>query len=786
MAAAIFRFIGDPSSLKAAVASSSASLRGLQATAATSGSKTAASMAAIGKAAKVMAIGTAAAGVVIGAGLFKVGSDFNDAKNNIITATGASGEALKRLQADFKEVVKSVPTDMATASTAIGELNTRLGLTGKPLSDMSKQMIDLARVTGTDIKETIAGTTRVFGDWSIASKDQSKALDVLYKTTQSTGIGLTTLSESIVKFGAPMRQLGFSFEATSAILGKFEKEGVNSDLVMGALRRSLGKIAKEGKDPVKTFLEVTESIKNAGTAGEANMAAVELFGSKAGPDLAAAIREGRFEIADLIAELEGSGGAIDDSARRTEGFGEKWTRIKNNVLVGIEPLATKVFGGVLSLMDKLVPVVSTVSEAFSAFFAAFASGGDEITASGFAGTMEKIGNRLRKVWDQVVAAFKEIGPVLLKALKPVASTLTSKVVPALVSLGKWIVKNKPVLIGIATAIGVGLVAAFTSWAISAGSAAVATIAAVAPILLIGAAIAALVAGIIWAYQNVDWFRSAVQKVGDFLKNTVWPILQKVAGFIADVFVLHVKTLAWVWSNVVWPALKMVADFISQRVWPVIQGIANVLGIVAESVATHIGNIVGFVLAMPGRISRTISGLWNGISIGISIAKDWVRDRLNDLVAFVTGLPGRISSASSNLFDGFREAFRSALNWIIDKWNSLSFTLPKIEAFGHTIGGNTFSVPRIPRFAKGGIVDRPTIAMIGEGGAAEVVFPTDNPARGFALLAQAGVLSKSEQHSNGGRPAPNVMVTQNITAYNPRKALRDSNREAVWAWKTSGR
>src|SRR4030095_14733147 len=98
-----------------------------------------------------------------------------------------------------------------------------------------------------------------------------------FKTTQQTGIGFRQLTDLVVQFGAPMRALGFTFAQTAALLGKFEKEGVNLETVMAGLRFALGEFAKAGKDPAQAFKEVSEQIKNAKTESEATAIAVHKF-----------------------------------------------------------------------------------------------------------------------------------------------------------------------------------------------------------------------------------------------------------------------------------------------------------------------------------------------------------------------------------------------------------------------------------------------------------------------------------------------------------------------------
>src|SRR5262245_666683 len=237
------------------------------------------------------------------AGLTKPGGDFNKAYAQIRTGTGATGKALAGLKTDFKELLKTRPDSLSGVAEAITKVHQRTGLTGKGLQDLSANMLRLSKMTKTDLGSSIESVTRLMGDWSVPAGKVDDKLNELFRAAQHTGVPFDQLATSMTKFGSPMRQLGFSMEQTAALVGKFEKEGVNTNLVMGAMRKSLGKFAKEGKDPVKALQSITDQIKGAGNAGKANAIAVETFGAKAGPDMAAAVREGRFELGDLFKQI---------------------------------------------------------------------------------------------------------------------------------------------------------------------------------------------------------------------------------------------------------------------------------------------------------------------------------------------------------------------------------------------------------------------------------------------------------------------------------------------------
>ena len=313
------------------------------------------------------AIATAAGVVALG-----IGGVWDDATDSIAIATGKTGDELASLQGSFANVFKSVPVGAGEASAAISELNSRLGLSGKPLEDLAARFLDLSRMTGTDVVANIEAVTRVFGDWGVAAENQSLVMDQLFKASQTTGVGIDQLSAQVVQFGAPLRQLGFGFEESIALLGKFEKEGVNTELVMGSMRVALGRMAREGEEPIETFRRVTEQIKNAGDAGTANALALELFGARAGPDMAAAIREGRFEIDELVGTIQNAGGAIDQAKTDTDGWRERVKLLQNQAVATVGPLADMagitltVGGSALMMASQAGPAFEAVSSGIGA------------------------------------------------------------------------------------------------------------------------------------------------------------------------------------------------------------------------------------------------------------------------------------------------------------------------------------------------------------------------------------------------------------------------------------
>lgn len=619
------------------------------------------SLGSFGKAVGKVALGVGAAAAAAVAGLTAIGGTFDDATDTIRVGTGATGAALEGLQADFKSVVSDVPTDFGRAATAIADLNTRTGQTGEGLQDLAKRSLELSRITGTDIGEVVSTTTRLFGDWSIATGDQAETLDKLFRASQSTGIGVDKLADTVVSFGAPLRQMGFSFEESIAMLGKWEKEGVNTEAILGGLKQALGKMAKAGKEPVAEFKRLSEAIANAGSAGEANSIAVEAFGSRAGPDLAAAIREGRFELSDYLDAVNNGSDTIMQAAEDTKDWRESLQEFKNKALVLIEPVATRVFGAVSNAMDVLGPQLMALGEEWG---------------------------------PKVFAAFDEIGRVV-----------QTYVVPAFHEISGWWDTNGPTVIAGATAVKDGIVAAFTA-VVAAVTWVVDHWATIEPIIIGTAAVIATVMIPHWIALRVQATISAAKQVAAWVTTQVGAM--KAAVVHSGQVVAMVAKWVFLGVKATFHAAVVVAGWIATGAAAIAQGVVHAaqvglmvakwvflgaqsllhagkvaaawliaMGPIGLVIAAVVG-LVALIVANWDTIVRVTRELWEKVTTFFSNLSSSVSEKVSGLVDSVTTwfreLPGRILAALGNLGGLLVNAGRSILDglWrgLREKWESV--------------------------------------------------------------------------------------------------------------------
>lgn len=296
----------------------------------------------------------------------KAALDVDKALQKIARGTGAQGAELESLQKEWRKLAGSVTQSFETSAQVLADYNTRLGLTGDKLRKLSKQALDAARMIGEDVNNVVSQSAKAMQDWGVSIDEQSGFLDRLFKAAQSTGIQIGTLSTQLYKYGAGLRGMGFDLESSVALLAQFEKQGVNVEKIMGSLSMGLGRMAKEGiTDAEEAFKRLVWEIQNAENVTEATRLAIEVFGSRAGPDMALAIREGRFSIEELIATLRDAEGAIEDTSRQTETLGETWLRTKNNIMLALEPIGREILNVAESAMPRLEAAVDKVGSSIS-------------------------------------------------------------------------------------------------------------------------------------------------------------------------------------------------------------------------------------------------------------------------------------------------------------------------------------------------------------------------------------------------------------------------------------
>ena len=109
------------------------------------------------------------------------------------------------------------------------------------------------------------------------------------------------------------------------------------------------------------------------------------------------------------------------------------------------------------------------------------------------------------------------------------------------------------------------------------------------------------------------------------------------------------------------------------------------------------------------IKQFISDTWDNVNNKAKEITDSVRDKWITAYTKITEQWSKFKEFWRGVWDGIADIARRALNSCIDKLNQFSFSIPDWVPF---IGGRSFKM-NIPHLANGGIIDNPTVAMLGE-------------------------------------------------------------------------
>lgn len=223
------------------------------------------------------------------------------------------------------------------------------------------------------------------------------------------------------------------------------------------------------------------------------------------------------------------------------------------------------------------------------------------------------------------------------ALSTMGAIILENVAPVVENIVQWVLDNgpliEPIVIGIATALGVLAAALAIQGIINGVSKAFAllnTTMLANPFVLIAALLAGLVAALVSAYKTNETFRNKVNAAWESVKNGIGSAISW-AGKKIDDLVSWCKALPGKIGSAISGAISAVAQ------WG-----QNLVGKGKEAASKLVSSVVEGVTGLPGKIksigSDLVRGLWNGIS---------------DMVGWISG---KIQSFGDSVLSGIKSFF----------------------------------------------------------------------------------------------------------------------------------
>ena len=435
-----------------------------------------------------------------------------------------------------------------------------------------------------------------------------------------------------------------------------------------------------------------------------------------------------------------------------------------------------------------------------------------------------------KILNPILESFMKLGAWLWDSfLQPIASWTGGVIVSVLTglasvlnSIGDWMKNNQ----GIVDAITFSLTAFFAVWKLTELLAFIQMSGGIAgAFAIITNAIKLCTVAKLTDKAETIYLTALYAK--DFiisLVNGTTALIKQAAQFIINTGLKIADTTATVAMNVAtaaWNVVAGIATTVTTALGTALAFLTSPIGLVIVAITALIA--IGILLYKNWDVLRSKAfEVWNGIKakfeefknwLGNVFATDWsqkfgafgeilngffrnvqnifnsVKQIFSGVIDFIAGVfTGNWSRAWQgvvNIFKGIvsglgsiikapLNAVISLINSAISGLNRISVDIPKwVPGFG----GKTFglSIPKIPYLAKGGIIDSPTLAMVGEAGK-EAVVPLENNKGGLRELASLLLAEMGPRGSNNNDRPINLRFEFNVGTLKFAKAICTSLNE----------
>lgn len=540
-------------------------------------------------------------------------SELDEAYDNIVAGTGATGDALAELQATFDVVFGSMAVEAGDASTAIADLNTRFGFTNEELAEASQSFLKFAAVNNTDVSTAIALVSRAMGDAGIEASEYATLLDSLTTASQASGLSIDKLTENLTKYGAPMRQLGFDTNSTIALFSQWEKAGVNTEIAFSGMKKAISNWSSAGKDSRVEFKKTLKEIEKCPTLAKATTKAIEVFGAKAGPDLADAIKNGRFSVEEMTAAMEDSANRVNQSYDdMLDPVDNAKIAINNLKLVGSE-LGSEIQGTLAPILEDICVVLQNFSKWF-----------------------KNLNPHIKTAIVVVAGLAAAIGPLIV-----VIGTVVS-------SFGAITKALLPIIAKVNTAGGL----------FSALSSSISTV--IAPVTAVIAIITLLIATFVDLWNTSAAFRSSIVTMWKNISSVISNVYNTI---LKPVFIMLEQSLMDIWNDSLKPLWENWKLFVNNIIW------------LMQSIVTAITPVLNwFISTFRPLFSGIFSGAVLSVRTSIAIITEVLRGLLTSCNSIVSGIRNIISGIVTFISGVFTGNWKKAWKGVVSIFKGIVSTL----------------------------------------------------------------------------------------------------------------
>ena len=633
-----------------------------------------------------------------------VGKTFDSSLSKVKAISGASEEETAQLKAMAEELGRT--TKFTAAEVADGM--SYMAMAGWKTSDILKNIgpvLQLATASGEDLALTSDIVTDALTAFGLKSEDTQYFVDTLAQTAANANTNVALMGETF-KYCAPLAgALGYSLDDMSVMIGAMASQGIKASQAGTSLRRILSDLSDDFTVSGEKTGDMTIQVQNA----DGSMRSLY----------------------DVVMDTRRAFSQLTEAER----VNQAKTLVGQNAMSGFLTLMNATDEDIQKLRGSLddaggaaEQMASTMQDNLGGKMVEFDSAMDGFKKKVYEGMVDPLTDLVVLATERVIPEMNELADDFAAwmqgfeeengSLAEHVSAFLDTAIPAAKEFLQWVKDNGPeiesTLVGIVTAIAAfkavtmiqQAVAAFQALAavielVGVKQAALNLIMSANPIGIIIAAVAGLAAFLITMYNTNDEFREKVDLWGESLLETFDMWGEKLKDFWEN-WKDGAKDIKDGWDNFR-DSWETGADAISEKAKAFWAWITD----------RHDDFKTGWQSIKDGWVE-----FWDNVRVGLGV----IRDLINEIVGLMNKLPG------------------------VD--------IPEIGA------ADVFA----PKMARGGIVDRPTLAQIGEAGR-EAVIPLEHNREGLRELARAireemGAAPAAGQAQGGG---VTVNYTQNISS-----------------------
>ena len=557
----------------------------------------------------------------------------------IVQKTGASGSALEAMQKSMSNLTSSIPVSFEDAGSAIGEVNTRFGITGDKLESLSGQFLKFAQLNGTDVSSSVDETSKVLASFGMSADDASGMLDVMNSVGQSTGVDMSTLATALSSNAAQFQSMGLNATQSAQLVGQFSMAGIETSKAMIGLKTAMKNAASDGVSLNDKLKDFSATMEGSGSESDKLAAAYDLFGTRAGDAFYNAYSQGKINLDSLSGSMSDFGGSVSST------FGET-----------LDPIDTFTMA-LNTLQSALAPLFNALSGALAPVVQQLASGIQQVTAA-----FQSLSPEMQQEIVKALLIVAALGPVLqvvgnlsggVSALSSVFGGLTS-------ALGI----SNPAIIGIGAAIA-GVVLVIQNWGTISNW-----------FSGVWSTVSGAVSGV-WEGMK--------QKCSDAF-SSMHKSVQEHGGGIKGVLGAAGEQIQTTWSN----AFQAVDDATGGK-------LSSALGTVKEKMAGIKENVGTKLASVKSAFSNKLSSVATTVSSKMSSIKSHFSEKMSGAYSVVSNKLSSIKDAFKSKMDSAKNTVKSAIDKIKGFFN-FSLHLPKLSLPHISITGHfSLNPPSAPHF-----------------------------------------------------------------------------------------